>query len=88
MPLSAEEVAQFRRDGYVCQVPAFMPAEEALALRQQLQAYQATQGGKLQEVQRSRAFLLFKWLERYHDLRDSEKHRMSVVPPQELAVTG
>jgi hypothetical protein len=49
-----------------------MPAEEALALRQQLQAYQATQGGKLQAVQRSRAFLLFKWLERYHDLRDSK----------------
>jgi hypothetical protein len=62
MPLSAKEVAQYHRDGYVCPVPV-MPAEEALALRRQLEAYEATQGGKLQAVQRSRAFLLFKWLD-------------------------
>jgi hypothetical protein len=62
MPLSAEEVAQFHRDGYVCPVPV-MPAAEALALRKQLEAVEANQGGKLQAVQRSRAFLLFKWLD-------------------------
>jgi hypothetical protein len=32
MPLSAEQVAQYRRDGYVCPVPV-MPAAEALGLR-------------------------------------------------------
>ena len=62
MPLSAKEVAQYQRDGYVCPVPV-MPAEKALALRKQLEAYEATQGGKLQAAQRSRAFLLFKWLD-------------------------
>ncbi len=54
MPLSAEQVAQYQRDGYVCPVPV-MPAAEALALRGQLEAYEATQGGKLQAAQRSRA---------------------------------
>ena len=35
----------------------------SLDLRKQLEAYEATQGGKLQAAQRSRAFLLFKWLD-------------------------
>ena len=62
MPLSAEQVAQYHRDGYICPVPV-MPAAEALGLRKQLEAYEATQGGNLQPAQRSRAFLLFKWLD-------------------------
>ena len=62
MSLSAEQVAQYRRDGYVCPVPV-MPAAEALGLRKQLESYEATQGGQLQAAQRSRAFLLFKWLD-------------------------
>ncbi len=41
-----------------------MPAAEVLGLRKQLEAHEATQGGQLQAVQRSRAFLLFKWLDR------------------------
>src|SRR5678809_239661 len=40
-----------------------MPAAEALGLREQLETYEATQGGKLQAAERSRAFLLFKWLD-------------------------
>jgi chlorinating enzyme len=40
-----------------------MPASEALALRRQLEAVEARQGGKLEPAQRSRAFLLFKWLD-------------------------
>ena len=44
MPLSAQQVAQYRREGYVCPVPV-MPAAEALGLRRQLEAYEATQGG-------------------------------------------
>src|SRR5436190_14676806 len=62
MALSAEQIAQYQREGYVCPVPA-MSAAEALDLRKQLEAYEATQGGKLQAAQRSRAFLLFKWLD-------------------------
>lgn len=62
MALTAEQVGQYRRDGYVCPVPV-MPAAEAAGLRRQLEAFEATQGGKLEAVQRSRAHLLFKWLD-------------------------
>ncbi|HJS77650.1 MAG TPA: hypothetical protein VJ778_09590 [Burkholderiales bacterium] len=62
VPLSGQQVAQYRRDGYVCPVPV-MPAAESLALRRKLEAYEATRGGQLQAAQRSRAFLLFKWLD-------------------------
>jgi len=40
-----------------------MPASEAAGLRRRLETFEATQGGKLEAVQRSRAFLLFKWLD-------------------------
>jgi hypothetical protein len=62
MTLSAQQVAQYERDGYVSPV-AVMPAAQALALRLQLESVEANQGGKLQAVQRSRAYLLFKWLD-------------------------
>jgi non-heme Fe2+,alpha-ketoglutarate-dependent halogenase len=62
MPLTAQQIDQYRRDGYVCPVPV-MPASEAAGLRRKLEAFEATQGGKLEAVQRSRAFLLFKWLD-------------------------
>ncbi|HEY5637927.1 MAG TPA: phytanoyl-CoA dioxygenase family protein [Burkholderiales bacterium] len=62
MPLSTEQIAQYRRDGYVCPVPV-MPAAEVAGLRRQLEAFEATQGGKLEPVQRSRTHLLFKWLD-------------------------
>jgi hypothetical protein len=62
MALTAEQVGQYRRDGYVCPVPV-MPAAEAAGLRRQLEAFEATQAGKLEAVQRSRAHLLFKWLD-------------------------
>ena len=51
MALSSQQIESFRRDGFVCPVPV-MPAAEAAGLRRQLEA-----------VQRSRAFLLFKWLD-------------------------
>ena len=44
MTLTAEQVAQYKRDGYVCPVPV-MPAAEALGLRLQLEAVEARQGG-------------------------------------------
>ena len=62
MPLTAEQIAQYRRDGYVCPVPV-MSAREAAELRGKLEAFEATQGGSLEPGQRSRAFLLFKWLD-------------------------
>ena len=62
MALSAQQIESFRRDGFVCPVPV-MPAAEAAGLRRQLEAVEARQGGKLEAGQRSRAFLLFKWLD-------------------------
>ena len=62
MALTAQQVAQFHRDGYACPVPV-MPAAEAAGLRRQLEEFEATQGGKLEAAQRSRAYLLFKWLD-------------------------
>ena len=62
MVLNAEQLERYRRDGFVCPVPV-MPASEAAGLRRQLEAVEARQGGMLEAVQRSRAFLLFKWLD-------------------------
>jgi len=62
MPLTDQQIEQYRRDGYVCPVPV-MPASEAAELRRKLEAFEATQGGGLEPAQRSRAFLLFKWLD-------------------------
>jgi len=62
MSLSEHQVAQYRRDGYVCPVRV-MPAAEARGLRGKLEAFEAAQGGRLEPGQRSRAFLLFKWLD-------------------------
>ena len=62
MALSAQQVEQYQHDGYVCPVPVMSPAE-ALGLRRQIEAVEARQGGKLEAVQRSRAYLLFKWLD-------------------------
>lgn len=52
MALTAEQVAQYRRDGYVCPVPV-MPAAEAEGLRRKLEEFEATQGGQLEAVPRS-----------------------------------
>jgi len=62
MALSAKQIEQYRRDGYVCPVPV-MPVAEALGLRRKLEAVEAKQGGRLEAAQRSRAYLLFKWLD-------------------------
>jgi len=62
MTLDAPQLAQYERDGYLCPVPV-MASDEAAGLRRQLEAVEAAQGGKLEAVQRSRAHLLFKWLD-------------------------
>jgi hypothetical protein len=62
MALSAEQIGRYREDGFLCPVPV-MSAAEAAGLRRRLEAVEARQGGKLEAAQRSRAFLLFKWLD-------------------------
>ena len=62
MPLTASQISQYDRDGYVHPVRV-MPDSEAAGIRRQLEAFEATQGGKLAATQRSRSYLLFKWLD-------------------------
>ena len=53
---------QYHHEGYICPVPV-MGGEEAGALRAKLEAFEATQGGKLEPAQRNKSHLLFKWLD-------------------------
>lgn len=67
--LSAAQIEQYHEQGYVAPVPV-MSAQEALAIRRELERFEATQGGQLRPAQRSRAYLLFGWLDRLiHDPR-------------------
>ncbi len=61
MTLSENEVEQFQRDGYVSPVDV-LSVTEAGELRKKLEATEAKQGGALYPEQRSKSFLLFKWL--------------------------
>ena len=61
MVLSRSEVSQFELDGYVSPVPVLSVAE-ANDLRQKLEEVEAAQNGALYPWQRSKSFLLFKWL--------------------------
>jgi ectoine hydroxylase-related dioxygenase (phytanoyl-CoA dioxygenase family) len=61
MVLSQSEVSQFERDGYVTPVPV-LQAGEVKSLRQKLEGVEAVQDGALYPSQRSKSFLLFKWL--------------------------
>ena len=61
MVLSTEALEQFERDGYVSPVPV-LSAAEAGDLRHKLQLVEAAQDGALYPEQRSKSFLLFKWL--------------------------
>ncbi len=62
MLLSADQIEQYQRDGFVYPV-SVMSTEEAVGLRGQLEAYEVAQGGRIPATQRARAFLLFKWLD-------------------------
>jgi non-haem Fe2+, alpha-ketoglutarate-dependent halogenase len=61
MVLSVAEVQQFEKDGYVTPVPV-LDAREVQDLRQKLETVEAGQDGALLPGQRSKSFLLFKWL--------------------------
>lgn len=69
MTLTSSEVEQFDRDGYVSPVD-ILGAGEVAGIRTQIEAEEAKHGGKLLPGQRSKAYLLFKWLdELIHDPR-------------------
>jgi len=61
MVLSGPELSQFDKDGYVTPIPV-LDGDEANDLRRQLEAVEARQNGALYPEQRSKSFLLFKWL--------------------------
>ena len=61
MTLTSTEMDQFQRDGYISPLPV-LNRDEISSLRQQLEAVEARQGGALLPEQRSKSYLLFKWL--------------------------
>ncbi|MGI9383355.1 MAG: phytanoyl-CoA dioxygenase family protein, partial [Methyloligellaceae bacterium] len=60
--LSSDAVEQYARDGYYCPIPV-LEQDEVADLRGRLEAFEASQGGKLQPAQRNKSHLLFKWLD-------------------------
>ena len=60
--LDPATVDRYRQQGFIPCLDV-MPPEEALLLRATLEAFEASQGGHLKPAQRSRAFLLFPWLD-------------------------
>jgi phytanoyl-CoA dioxygenase PhyH len=61
--LSAEAVAQYRRDGFYFPIRV-LPAEEAGAYRARLEAAERAHGGPLGGRLRQKGHLLFTWLDR------------------------
>jgi len=62
MTLSAAQVEQFETKGYVFPLD-ILDEKESTTLRQKLEAYEATQGGKLAPKHRAKSHLIFKWLD-------------------------
>ena len=60
--LTPEQIEQFNTEGYVTPVQ-IMDAAEAGTLRSKLEATEAARGGKLAPTERSKAHMLFKWLD-------------------------
>ena len=58
--LSAEAVAQYRRDGFYFPVPAISRAE-ARSYRDKLEAYERSTGGPIASAMRHKVHLLFTW---------------------------
>ncbi|MBT6093403.1 MAG: phytanoyl-CoA dioxygenase family protein [Rhodospirillaceae bacterium] len=59
---SEADISQFQEQGYICPVPV-LQADDVAALRGQLEAVEASQGGSLEPPQRNKAHLLFKWID-------------------------
>ncbi len=62
MTLSPAQIEQFQQQGYVFPIDV-LSIVEAAGLRQKLEAYEATKGGKLDAAERNKSHLLFKWLD-------------------------
>ena len=60
--LTPEQIEQFNTEGYVTPIQ-IMDAAEAGTLRAKLEATEAARGGKLAPTERSKAHMLFKWLD-------------------------
>jgi hypothetical protein len=60
--LSQQQIGQYQHEGFVTPVRV-LPETEARGLRTKLEAVEADKGGKLDPPQRSKAHLLFKWLD-------------------------
>lgn len=60
--LSAEQIAGYERDGYVCPVDAF-PAERARAWRDRLEAFERAEGQKMTRGHNFKPHLLFPWVD-------------------------
>jgi hypothetical protein len=58
--LTEEQVAQYEQDGFLSPVRV-ISEDEAVALRQQLEAFEAAQGKPIHGTQRSKCSLLFPW---------------------------
>lgn len=69
MTLTSTEIQQFHDDGYVFPVD-ILDTDEVARIRAEIETEEAKHGGKLLPGQRSKAYLLFKWLdELIHDPR-------------------
>ena len=62
MTLSTAQLEQFETKGYVFPID-ILDEKESTILRQKLEAYEATQGGKLAPNHRAKSHLIFKWLD-------------------------
>lgn len=60
--LSAQQVAQYERDGYVCPVDAFS-TERTRAWRDRLEAFEQAQGQKMTRGHNFKPHLLFPWVD-------------------------
>ncbi len=58
--LTPDQVASYQRDGFVFPVPVLTPAE-ALALRGELQDWEAQRGAAIDFPEKSKSYLLFNW---------------------------
>lgn len=59
--LTAEQIAQFEAQGYLAPIRV-MTTQQALAIREQLEAFEKSRGGPLSGALRHKTHLLFTWL--------------------------
>ncbi len=62
MTLSAAQIEQFKRKGFVFPL-VILDQHVSTDLRQRLETYETTQGGTLAPGQRAKSHLIFKWLD-------------------------